>query len=118
MSDKNASLVNRFLRPRATVNRMENGRIQVVLEMPGVAKDGLEVKVENNELTVTGRREQPRKEKAILRERPQGDYLISYTLDETVDAGKVDALLEKGLLTLTLELKEHVKPRSIPVRAG
>ena len=117
MADRNATQKPRFLRPRATVNRLEAGRIQVALEMPGVGKDRLEVRIENNELTVIGRRE-PGEGKAILRERPQGDYLMSYTLDETVDASKVDALLDKGLLLLTLELKEHVKPRSIPVRAG
>ena len=85
--------------------------------MPGVSRDRLEVKVENNELTIIGRRD-AREGRLILRERPQGDYLMAYTLDETVDASKVDALLEKGLLTLTLELKEQVKPRAIPVRAG
>ncbi len=117
MADKNVSQKARFLRPRATVNRLDSGKIQVALEMPGVSRDRLEVRVENNELTVIGRRE-PGEGKAILRERAQGDYLMSYTLDDTVDASKVDAVLDKGLLRLTLELKEHVKPRTIPVRAG
>ncbi len=110
----------RILRPRDTVNRDRDGRMRVVLEMPGVGRDGLEVKIENNELRIRGRR-QPGggpEGKYLLRERPLGDYQMIYTLDETVDTSKVDAVLEKGILTLSLELKEAVKPRTIPVRAG
>jgi HSP20 family molecular chaperone IbpA len=55
----------------------------------------------NSELTVIGRREHPQEGKPILRERVSGDYLMTSTLDETVDASKVDAVLERGLLTLT-----------------
>ena len=43
---------------------------------------------------------------------------MAYTLDETVDPSKIDAVLEKGILTLTLDVKEEVKPRAIQVRAG
>lgn len=117
MADKIAAAPRvRMIRPRSEVQKTEDGRIRVVLEMPGVSKDTLTVKIENNELTVTGRREPPAGGKHILRERTSGDYQAVYTLDETVDPSKVDAVLEKGLLTLTLELKEHVKPRTIPVR--
>ena len=116
MADKISTPRVRMIRPRSAVSRTEEGRIRVLLEMPGVSKDSLTVKIENNELTVTGRREPPAGGKHILHERSQGDYQAVYTLDETVDPSKVDAVLEKGILTLTLELKEHVKPRTIPVR--
>ena len=45
-----------------------------------------------------------------------GNFLQTYTLDETVDQSRVDAVLEKGILTLTLDLKEHVRARTITVR--
>ncbi len=106
------------MRPRAMVKQSGDGKIKVVLEMPGVAKDSLKVGIENGELTIKGTREPAKEGKYILRERSQGDFLASYTLDETVDTSRVDAVLEKGILTLTLELKEHVKPRTISVRAG
>ena len=120
MSDKSGATAARLLRPRDAVNRTKDGKVQVILEMPGVSRDGLAVNVENNELRVHGRRvtEDPRDGKLLLRERPQGDFLMTYTLDETVDTTKVDAVLEKGILTLTLELKESVKPRTIAVKAG
>ncbi len=118
MSDKSSSMKVLFLRPRAAVNRLQDGRVRVVLEMPGVSHEGLDVKVENSELRIIGRRDKGREGKHILRERGQGDFLMTYTLDETVDASKIDAVLEKGILTLTLDVKEEVKPRTIQVRPG
>jgi HSP20 family protein len=84
--------------------------------VPGVRKEDLAVRIESNELQIIGRRQEAPGKKYLLRERPQGDYLQSYTLDETVDASKVDAVLEKGVLNVTLELNEQVKPRNIPIR--
>ncbi len=109
----------RYLRPRSSVLESRDGRLRVVLEMPGVMKDGLEVKIENNELRIVGRRELAERgggRKFLLHERVEGDFVQTYTLDETVDQSKVEALLEKGILTLTLDLKDQVKPRIIKVR--
>jgi HSP20 family protein len=116
MPDKTATQKPRSLRPRAAVNETRDGKLQVILEMPGVSRERLEVKIENNELRVTGRRDPARQGKYVLRERMHGDFLQTYTLDETVDQSSVDAALEKGILTLTLDLKDHVKPRTIAVR--
>ena len=118
MADKTSSVKVRLLRPRAAVDRLQDGRVRVVLEMPGVSHEGLSVKVENNELRIIGRRDKDSEEKHILRERGQGDFLMTYTLDETVDASKIEAVLEKGILSLTLDVKDEVKPRTIQVRAG
>ncbi len=109
----------RYLRPRSSVLESRDGRLRVVIEMPGVMKDGLEVKIENNELRIVGRRELADRgggRKYLLHERVEGDFVQTYTLDETVDQSRVEALLEKGILTLTLDLKDQVKPRIIKVR--
>jgi HSP20 family protein len=118
MTEGNASQKTRYIRPRSAVSETKDGRIHVVLEMPGVGKDDLSIKVENNELQIKGRREPPTDRRLLLRERPVGDYMQSYTLDETVDPSKIDAVLEKGILTVTLDMKEHVKPRTIPIRGA
>jgi len=98
------------------VSETRDGKLRVVLEMPGVRREDLDVRIENNELSIAGRR-QPRPEGTyVLRERPVGDYMRTYTLDETVDHSKIDAVLEKGILTVSLDLKEQVKPRAIQVR--
>lgn len=110
------------VRPRGRVFESGQGRIQCVLEMPGVRKEDLEIRVENNEMRIVGRRADAGASgragaRYLLRERRAGDFAAAYTLDETVDQGRIDAALEKGILTVTLELKEAVKPRSIKVRA-
>jgi HSP20 family protein len=117
MSDRNTVQKTRYLRPRSMVNESRDGKLRVTLEMPGVNKEGLEIRIENNELMIVGRREPAADQRTyVLRERPVGDFVQSYTLDETVDQSKVDAVLEKGILSLSLDLKEHVKPRTIKVR--
>jgi len=113
------------VRPRGRVLESGQGRIQCVLEMPGVSKEDLEIRIENNELRILGRRQDiPVRDPSghegpryLVRERKAGDFVAAYTLDETVDQNRVDAALEKGILTVTLELKEAVKPRSIKVRS-
>lgn len=116
MADRNVAQQTRWLRPRADIVESKDGRLRVVLEMPGVRKEDLEVRIENNELRILGKRGEPSQGKYLLRERPTGSYRQSYTLDETVDPSKIDATLEKGVLTVVLDLKEHVKPRTIQVR--
>jgi len=116
MSDRNVSQKTRYLRPRSVISEARDGKLRVVLEMPGVRREGLDVRIENNELLVIGHRDPPGSGRFVLRERPQGDYHQTYTLDETVDQSKIDAVLERGILTIALDLKEYVKPRVIQVR--
>jgi len=107
-----------LIRPLATVSEEAGGNIVIRLEMPGVSKENLDLDVDANELHITGRR--PVRADAgevLLRERPQGSFRQIYTLDDTIDRAKIDAVLESGVLTLTLSRKEAVKPRRIPVRA-
>ncbi len=117
MAEKNITRSAAYLQPRYSVGESKEGRIQLVVEMPGVRRENLEIKMENNELRILGRRDAPLEAKYILRERRPGDYLQSFTLDETVDQSRVDATMQNGVLTLTLELKEQVKPRTIKVRS-
>jgi HSP20 family protein len=117
MADKPIERKARYIRPRCTVSESENGELQVRVEMPGVRKEDLEIRVENNGLQIVGRRESPRGHAYILRERPQGDFLQTFTLDDTVDQSKVDAKLEKGVLNIKLELKEQVKPKTVRIRS-
>jgi HSP20 family protein len=117
MAEKTINRRTAYLQPRYSVGESEDGKIQIVVEMPGVRKENLEVRMENNELRILGRRDLPLDAKYVLKERRPGDYLQSFTLDETVDQARVDAAIQNGVLTLTLELKEQVKPRTIRVRS-
>jgi len=107
-----------LLRPRSSVTEQPDGNIVLRLEMPGVSRENLAIDVDASELSITGRRPENRSGGDFLvRERPRGSFRQVYTLDDTIDPSKIDAVLEGGILTLTLHRKEAVKPRKITVRA-
>jgi HSP20 family protein len=97
----------------------DSGRVILRLEMPGVRKDNLEVRVEKDELIITGKRESEKPDRRyLLRERTDADYAKVYTLDETIDHDSIEAEMDKGVLVVKLSLKESVKPKKISVKAG
>jgi HSP20 family protein len=85
-------------------------------EMPGVSKGGLEVLLEGNELTIVGRRI-PMAENAQLlyRESYDYDFRRSFELDSAIDASRITARMENGVLHLDLPKAERVKPRRITI---
>ena len=87
------------------------------VEMPGVNKDGLDISVENNELTIVGRRSLPVVDGTLIHHesRPEENFRRTFELDPSIDGNKVSAKIEHGLVTLTLPKAEHVKPRKITV---
>ncbi|MFQ3619443.1 MAG: Hsp20/alpha crystallin family protein [Spirochaetales bacterium] len=95
------------------------GKVILRLEMPGVSKDNLEVKIENDELIIEGKRDPAdTKGRYIIRERRIADFARRYTLDDTIDREKVEAVIKNGILHLTLHLKEASKPKKIEVKGG
>lgn len=96
----------------------QNGTVMLRLEMPGVTKDGIEVNIEGDSLTVEGHRKDPGERTYLVRERRAGDYRATYTVDHRVDRERVEARMENGVLTIELHLKPELKPRTIKVKAG
>ena len=91
--------------------------LTVVLEMPGVSKDSVDVRVENDMLSVEGRVDfsnyvglQP-----VYTEYNIGNYSRSFRLSNAIDQGKIGAELKDGVLSLTLPKAEKAKPRTIQV---
>lgn len=85
-------------------------------EMPGVAKDGVEVTFEDGRLTLIGRRASAeRPGRAVYAESVRRDYRRVFDLDPAVDAGGITASIEQGLLTVRLPKAEAAKPRRIAV---
>lgn len=85
-------------------------------EMPGVAKDGLEIELDRNELTLVGRRRQPgMAAQAVYRESQGRDYRRVFELDPTIDSSRISAQMDQGILRLSLPKVEHAKPRKITV---
>ena len=104
-----------FVAPVATVLENQDG-YTLQVEMPGVNKEGLEMWVENNELTIIGRRSLPSVSGTIIhRESRRENFRRAFELDPSIDAAKIAATIEQGLVTLTLPKAEQVKPRKITV---
>jgi len=104
-----------FLTPAANIRESKDGYV-LELEMPGVSKDGLEITVENNELTIWGRRGQPELPgELVYGESRHLDFRRIFDLDPSIDAAHITAKIEQGVLTLTLPKAESVKPRKIAV---
>jgi HSP20 family protein len=113
--DGDRAQAEQFVAPSASVIEAADG-YTVQVEMPGVNKQGLEVSVENNELVIVGRRSLPTVEGTLIHHelRPE-NYQRTFELDPSIDAGKISAKIDQGLVTLILPKAEHVKPRKIAV---
>jgi HSP20 family protein len=96
--------------------------IEVIAELPGMRSDDVEVNVENNVLTIAGEKKQevtegtPESEYHLV-ERRCGRFERSFTLPRSVDAEKIGARFEHGLLTVTLPKAEAAKPRRVEIRS-
>jgi HSP20 family protein len=86
------------------------------MEMPGVAKENLNIRVDNDRLIIDGLKSQPlTKGNFRLKEIFDGDFHMEYTIDDTVDRNKIEAMTKNGIVTLKLGIKESEKPRKISV---
>jgi HSP20 family protein len=106
-----------YATPPANILESKDGYV-LEAEMPGVSKDGLEVTVENGELTILGHRAATASNgREVYRESRRLDYRRSFELDPSIDTAKIVAKIDQGLLTLQLPKAEAVKPRKITVNS-
>lgn len=116
----------RHLTPPADVLETDKN-VEIHLDMPGIAPDQIDVKLEGNTLTITAERKtekvveavekaDPAKGTWVRRERSLGTFVRSFTLGETIDGSKPEATYRHGVLTVTLPKREEVQPRSLKVK--
>jgi len=104
------------LKPRYDViNRKDAYDVEV--DLPGVKKKGLQIHINQNLLTIRGKRDTaiPSGWKSLHRELGEWDYLLRLRLNTPVDDDRMSANLQDGQLTLHLPLKESAKPRLIEI---
>ena len=104
--------------PAVDIFETENHDLVVKAELPGMAREDIEVTVENGTLVLKGQKkfDADIKEESYRRiERTYGTFNRSFTLPNTVDATKVTADFKNGVLTVKLPFREEAKPRSINV---
>ena len=90
----------------------------VLADLPGVAHEGLEVRVDNHVLTIRGHAHHAVSGEAIYREYELVNFFRQFELSDTVDQSRITADLKCGVLTLQLPKAEQAKPRQIEVRVS
>jgi HSP20 family protein len=96
-------------------------KVTLKLEIPGIKQEDVDVRLENNTLTVRGERnfEKEEKEENFHRiERRYGSFARSFTLPNTIDTEKVQASYENGVLKIELAKRAEAKPKQIKVNIG
>ena len=90
-------------------------------DLPDIDPKDLDIRVENNILTIRGERkfEKNVSEENYLRvERSYGSFTRSFTLANTVNSEAIKAAYENGVLTLSIPKREEAKPKQIKVNVG
>jgi len=91
--------------------------LTVVLEMPGVDRDSIEARVENDVVTIAGRIDFTKYEamRPVYTEYNVGHYARSFEISNKIDQGKINALMKDGVVTIVLPKAEQAKPRKVQV---
>ena len=99
--------------------REEEGRYVLEAELPGLSEKDVEVKVEENLLTLLSAKSEEKEEKRdgyLMRERCSSSFQRSFVLPKDVDKDNIHAKFKNGLLVLEMHKKPEVQPRSIQIK--
>lgn len=107
----------RFFIPQTDIIENKDSLV-ITMDLPGVKKDNVSIKLENNELEVEGRIDYFFYERLnpVYAEYNIGNYARKFTVSHAVDTRNIDAALKDGVLTLTLLKAPEAEPRQIPVK--
>jgi HSP20 family protein len=103
-----------WVAPRASIHETQEAYV-IEAEMGGVTKEGVEVQLEDRQLTITGRQPKLSQGNWLRRESLNANYRRTFVLDPTIDQNRIGARMEQGVLTVVLPKVEAVKLRQIPV---
>ncbi|MCD6288853.1 MAG: Hsp20/alpha crystallin family protein [Candidatus Hydrogenedentes bacterium] len=107
----------RTLAPPVDIFENDEGLV-VVADLPGVGKDGLDVRVENDVLTIKAAAASDIPVEPQYREYRLLNFFRQFQLSDEVDQERIQAELKHGVLTLTLPKKEQAKPKQIAVKVS
>lgn len=95
-------------------------RVEIAFDVPGVSPDAIDVSVERNVLTVKADRAwwPAEGDEILARERPQGTWTRQVMLGESLDADRLEAHYEHGVLRVTIPVAERAQPRKVEIRTG
>lgn len=109
----------RTVAPRVDIRETDEA-VHVVADMPGVAADGVEVRVHADVLTLRGssRVQEPERFTPVWREWAPRDYERSFRLGHAIDAERIAASAKDGVVRVTLPKRAAAQPKRIAVQAG
>jgi HSP20 family protein len=107
----------RYVTPPVDIYETGEGLV-VKADLPGVAKESMDVRVENNLLTIRAKAAHVAPGDPIYREYGLVNFFRQFELNERVDQSKIAAELKHGVLTLNLPKAEEAKPRRIDVKVA
>jgi HSP20 family protein len=116
-SKEESTIPARIFVPAADIYEAEND-LTVILEMPGVEKNNVDVRVENGVLSVEGRLDLTNYQglQPLYTEYNIGHYARSFRLSSKIDQTKIAAEMKDGVLSLKLPKVEQAKPRTIQIQ--
>lgn len=106
---------------RPAVDSFENAHeIHLLVNLPGVPEEGLDIEVDDRTLTLEGeiRVETPAELASLHAEVRSTRYRRAFTLSSELDTAQIRASIKDGLLTLIIPKREEVRPRKIDIAAG
>ena len=106
-----------YVTPVTDIYEEDNG-LYMVVDLPGVEKDGLKLSVEKDILTIEGHVSQPISNEtlATMREFELSNYYRQFQLNESVDQEGINAELKNGVLNVFLPRAKAIQPRNIEVK--
>ena len=107
----------RYVAPPVDIYETPDGLV-VLADLPGVAKEGLDLRVENGLLTIRGKAAHAAQGEPVYREYELVNFFRQFELNDKVDQRNISAELKNGVLTLNLPKAEESKPRRIDVRVS
>jgi HSP20 family protein len=89
-------------------------------DLPGVDAESIDLTIEHNALSVRAHRTRPQRDglELLAGERPMGTFTRRLLLADTLDADRLDATYDNGVLTVRIPVTEQARPRRIAVRRG
>jgi len=87
------------------------------LDMPGVAKENVDLTIDKDMLTIVGKAEPEQAGEAVYRETYVGDYQRQFSLSADLDPANITASMNHGVLTVRIGKAERAKPRKVKVEA-
>jgi HSP20 family protein len=105
---------SRTLVPPVDIFEIEDG-LAVVVDLPGVDKEHVDISVDNNVLTIKGNVEKADQGEPLYREFQLRDFFRQFELSDVIDQEKIHAEMRNGVLTLRLPKAEKAKPKRITV---